>query len=127
MKCDENEDIKFVSADKVNACTVEYHFNSKYACQSSGIKLGFSFVSDGSMFTPKNILITSGLIMFFYFILFTYFNYKRNPEDGLIKSLPNREFWSNFFENISVGCNATSNCFKAKLFGRSDNNNNDLI
>ena len=66
MKCDENEEIKFISADKINACTVEYHFNSKYACQSSGYKLTFSFTSDGSMFTPKSIVITSGLIMFLY-------------------------------------------------------------
>ena len=122
MKCDLNEELKFISADKINTCSVEYHFTSKYACQMAGFRFSFSFISDGSLFTPKNILITFSSILFFYFVLFTYLNYKRNPEDGLIKSFPHREFWSNFMSSISEGCNTTYRYLKEKISGRSHEN-----
>jgi hypothetical protein len=120
MKCDTNEELKFLSADKINACTVEYHFSSKYACQTSGIKFSFSFVSDGSVFTPKNILVTLTSILFLYFVLLTYYNYKRCPEDGMIKALPHREFWSGLISNINEGCSVTFSFIKSKITGNTN-------
>lgn len=122
MKCDLNEELKFVSADKLNACSVEYNFSSKYACQLTGFRISFSFVTDGSVFTPKNILVTISFVFFLYFVLCTYYNYKRNPEDGLIKSFPNRDFWSNLIGSISEGCSTTYRFFKEKISGRNIEN-----
>lgn len=117
MKCDASETLKFVKADKINACTVEYEFLSKTACQLGWFRFSFSFTSDGSLITPKNILITCGFGLFLYFVLFTYYNYKRNPEDGLVKALPNREFWSEFVTNVGEGFSVTCNYFKRKIGG----------
>ena len=123
LKCDPNQEIKFDTVWKINTCHMEYSFFTKYACVHFAYKSSFSIFSGSSdsMFSSKNFVFTLLIIFILYTIGFTYLNYKKNPEDGLIKSLPHRSFWSNLFNNAIFGCEITLNFIKSKLFGSNEN------
>jgi hypothetical protein len=123
MKCDPNQDLVFDTVRKISTCEIEYNFFSKYACIHFSYKNSFSiFSSNGdSVFSSKNIVIWILILLIFYLIIFTYLNYKKNPEDGLVKSLPHREFWTNCFSNFFYGWEVTITYLKTKFFGQSEN------
>ena len=93
--CDLTEEIKFKTIRKVSTCIYEYHFLSKHACYSNFIK--------ESNFSSKKILFFLIAIFSLYCIGFSAMNYRNNPDDGVIKALPHRDFWSEFYENTLVG------------------------
>ena len=93
--CDMSEEIRFKTIRKVSTCIYEYHFLSKHACY-------VNFNKD-SAFSSKKILFYLIGIFSFYCIGFSFMNYKNNPDDGIIKALPHRDFWREFLENVRIG------------------------
>ena len=108
--CDKNIELQFERIEKLTTCMIEYHFISKYAC------IEFA-VTANSMLSLNSKTILAVIIISFswYCIAFTYCNMKNNPEDGFMKNLPHREFWSNFFDYISHGFTTSVNYIKSKV------------
>ena len=100
IKCDYTKEITFEDVNKIDICKYEFVFSSKYACPISSSITSYSIL--------KFMLIV-GLI---YIIVFTYINFKNNPEDGLMKAFPNREFLGYFFECVVEGFRVTSRIFE---------------
>jgi len=42
-------------------------------------------------------------------------NYRRNPDDGVVKSLPHREFWTDFVDNAMLGSRIISRKVREKI------------
>lgn len=89
------EEIRFKTIRKISTCIYEYHFLTRHACYSTFIK--------ESSFSSKNILFVLIAIFSLYCIGFSAMNYRKNPDDGIIKALPHRNFWSEFYENVTIG------------------------
>ena len=109
LSCDKNIEVQFERIEKVTTCTIEYHFMTKYAC------LEFAISSSWNYLNSKTILAIMVVLIAWYFIGFTYYNMKSNPDEGLIKNLPHREFWSNFCEYASLGISTTLSFINSKL------------
>ena len=61
------------------------------------------------------------LIVFtFYIFGLTFMNYRKNPEDGFIKSLPHRSFWGGVCQNTLYGFEISFNFIKKKILGSSE-------
>lgn len=86
-------------------CNYEFVFESQYGC---------AIIAEGTSIT---ILFNLVLVIICYLILFTYMKYKENPEDGILKALPHKEFWLNFFSNSYLGFQITLN-FISYVLGR---------
>lgn len=112
IKCDQNIDTVIESVRKINNCSYDIVFVSKYGCPSSNI---FS-----KYFKPITYLYYIFIIFFIYITLFTYINFKRNPEDGLIKSFPHRDFWRNFFTYSVEGFKVSASFFKKKFIQNNE-------
>ncbi len=114
LKCDPTKEVELHTILKIQNCNYEFEFNTKYACQS--------YIEDTnySHFNSKKILIYFISLFFFYCIGFSFLNYKNNPEDGLMKSLPHREFWAEFFENVILGVRVLGNFLHDKLTRKND-------
>jgi hypothetical protein len=108
LNCDESKEIDFNTILKLGACNYEYHFYTKYGCQSN-------FIRADSNFTSKKILFMIFLSFCLYCIGFSYKNFKNNPEDGLMKALPHRDFWLEFFENTQIGANLIYKYVKSRV------------
>jgi hypothetical protein len=64
------------------------------------------------------------VIFSFYCIGCTILNFRSNPEDGMIKALPNREFWTEFFVNVRAGINIAYKHIKTRFTGGNNNEYN---
>jgi hypothetical protein len=117
MRCDMNKEIEFESIVKRQSCSYDFYFATKWACQSN-------FISHGSNFNSKNILIYLIIIFSMYCVGFSFMNYRNNPEDGLLKSLPHREFWRDFIENAGLGAGIIVKKIKEAIKGNKDEYNN---
>jgi hypothetical protein len=104
LYCDQSEEIRFKTIRKVSTCIYEYHFLTKRACYSN--------FTTSSAFSSKVILFYLTIIFSVYCLGFSVMNYRNNPDDGLIKSLPHRNFWIEFIENVKVGASLTLVKFK---------------
>lgn len=124
LKCDPQQELQFDTVRKEGVCIIEFNFFTKYACLHFSYKSSSSiFSSSGdSILTSKNILLTLVIVSILYVIVFTFINYRKNPEDGIIKSLPHRSFWSSFFDNSLYGYEICRN-----LLNRNKNHNQDNI
>jgi hypothetical protein len=121
LNCDKMVDVQFERIEKVTTCIVNYHFNTKYACPEFAVSPASSF-----KYSPVDILLGLVILFLIYLVGFTYSNYKNNPEDGLIKNLPHRDFWSNFFENISFGMSSSFNYIRS-LFSKENSNSGSYV
>lgn len=110
MKCDVNKEIEFETIYKLQSCKYEYHFNTKYACPNN-------FSSSHTLFNSKAILFYLIILFSVYCVGFSYKNYRENPEDGVLKAFPHREFWSDFFENARIGVKIIVRSIKNRLNG----------
>lgn len=100
LYCDMTEEIRFKTIRKISTCIYEYHFLTKHACYAN-------FIHESS-FSSKKILFFLILVFSIYCVGFSILNYRNNPDDGLIKALPHRNFWSEFYENVVIGARLTS-------------------
>lgn len=108
LKCDPNaEDVNLTSMLKINNCSYEFIFTTKNACVYGNSYL-FIFAS------AKTILMVIVLALSFYLVCFTYLNLRNNPDDGVLKSIPNREFWIEFIECVGIGVRVTINRITGK-------------
>lgn len=112
--CDLIHDIDFDTIIKSQTCNFEYHFRTKYACPQAFIK--------SEVFGSKSILLGLIFIISFYCIGFSFLNYRSNPEDGLMKAMPHREFWMEFFDNALHGVKVIVRYAKNKIKGRDEYN-----
>jgi len=125
LKCDPtNTGIHLEIIKKNSNCDIVFEFLTKYTCLSfayNGNFSGFDTSGNGVQATAvegvsyQTILFWILLIFIIYLISFSIYNYRSNPEDGVIKSLPHREFWSAFFFNTIYGCEITYNYIKLKF------------
>jgi hypothetical protein len=115
LNCDESKEIDFNTILKLGTCNYEYHFYTKYGCQSN-------FQRTDSNFTSKKILFIIILTFSLYCIGFSYINFKNNPEDGLMKALPHRDFWLEFLENTQLGANVIYKYVKNRFRANQVNN-----
>ena len=106
----------FQTIMKLQTCNYEYHFKSKYGCQNSFIK--------GNIINSTIILFLFVVLFSLYCIGFSFLNYRNNPEDGLMKAFPHREFWGTFFDNAIHGVKVITKLVKAKLKVNDNNYNN---
>lgn len=86
-------------------CSYDFIFTSKFACPI-GSK------SSGSSTTILFYIIIAFLL---YLSVFTYLNYKENPEDGIIKAFPHKEFWAEFIDSVKVGINLSAEFTRQKI------------
>lgn len=107
LNCDMNKEMEFSSIKKVTSCIYEYHFSTKHACYEN-------FISESS-WGPKKILFILIASFLFYCLGFSFMNYRRNPDDGVIKALPHRDFWIEFVDNAMLGSRIISRKVKQKL------------
>ena len=117
MRCDMNKEIDFETMVKRQNCSYDFHFGTKWACPSN-------FLSSGSHFNSKSILIYLIIIFCVYCVGFSFKNYRNNPEDGLLKALPHREFWADFIDNAKLGVNLIVKKVKETIRGNKDEYNN---
>jgi len=113
MKCDMNKEIEFETIVKKQYCGFEYHFASKYACPAY-------FIQESSI-NSKKILFFLIIIFTLYCIGFSYKNYRENPEDGILKAFPHREFWGNFIDDARHGANVVVRNIQEKIGGNKVN------
>lgn len=85
LNCDMSKDIEFTNVMKSNKCRYEYHFNSKYGCYTTHMRL---YPTSN---IPLIVMILSLIII--YFAGFTYMNLKENPNSEITTSIPNVGFW----------------------------------
>lgn len=116
LNCDKNVDVQFERIEKVTTCIINYHFNTKYACPEFAVN-----PSSLPNYSPKDILLGLFIISLIYLIGFSYYNNRNNPEDGWIKNLPHREFWSSFFENVGYGMSSSYNKIRSCFSKESSN------
>ena len=107
LNCDINKEMEFTAIKKVTSCIYEYYFATKHACIEN-------FISE-SFWSSKKILFVLAASFLFYCFGFSFMNYRRNPDDGVVKALPHREFWVEFADNAMVGSRIISRKFKEKL------------
>lgn len=101
---------RLVNINKNNSCNYEYIFQSKYGCPVDNIVNDTSKSILNTIYnTPKNILMYLSLGLIVYIFVFGYLNYKQNPEDGIMKAFPHRNFWREYVENIRCGINICYN------------------
>lgn len=106
IKCDPSQISKLETVRKVTACNYDFVFSSKYGCPTS-------FISSNS--NSKSILFYLSLVFCIYLVGFTYINYRNNPEDGLVKALPHRDFWREFAEYAVDGYRFSLDFTKSKV------------
>lgn len=99
--------MEFTLIKKITSCIYEYHFATKHACY-------VNFISE-SAWGPKKILLILVATFIIYCIGFSYMNYKNNPDDGIIKALPHRDFWVEFIDNAMLGSRIISRTVREKL------------
>ena len=97
ISCNSSSETKLINVLKINNCNVEYYFESKHACE----------IISSSGLSSKTILLLTFLSLCLYISIFGYFNYKQNPEDGVMKAFPHRSFWREFVELVREGINKT--------------------
>lgn len=107
IKCDQNVETMIESVRKINNCSYDIVFVSKYGCPNSNI---FS-----KYYKPVTFLYYIFIIFFVYIAFFTYINFRKNPEDGLIKSFPHRDFWRSIFPNAIEGIKVSVAFIKSKI------------
>jgi hypothetical protein len=107
LECDTTVDAQLISVTKKQLCDYEFKFKTKSACQANFEK--------ASSLSSKGILLALIVLFSVYCLGFFLKNYRENPEDGVMKALPHREFWSNFIENASYGCKTILKFAKNKL------------
>jgi hypothetical protein len=95
LMCDLAVEGVFNNVVKADDCTYEFYFLSKYGCYST-------YYKNQSYLTTYviNVMILS-CILGAYCIGYMMFNYRKNPEDGLVKALPHRSFWTNWISKGS--------------------------
>jgi len=108
IKCDPNSygSGKLETVRKLGTCSYDFVFSSKYGCPLASSSAGSASVS---------ILFYLSLIFSTYLVIFTYKNYKENPEDGVVKALPHREYWREFFEYAVIGYHFSHDFAKEKI------------
>lgn len=118
FKCSPGKEIEFSNVEQSAGCSYHLIFFTKYACADILPPGG----SGGNIFTSsKTILLILVFLFGVYLTGFTYKNYKENPEDGVIKALPHRDFWKEFFINTRAGVNFVYNKMKnVSLFKSKD-------
>ena len=94
LNCNNSVEMEFISIIKPLNCYFEYHFISKYGCYTNHLN---NLTSDYSTYY---ILFFLSLFLL-YCLGFSYYNYIKYPEDGIIKSMPNRVLWMNLFYSIN--------------------------
>ena len=114
LKCDPTKEAELLTITKIQNCHFEFQFNTRYACQS------YIEANNSSLFNSKKILIYFIALFCFYCVGFSYLNYKNNPEDGLMKAMPHREFWAEFFENVLLGVRVLGKFLHDKLTRKND-------
>lgn len=107
LECDTTVDSQLFSVTKKQMCDYEFKFKTKMACQTNFEK--------SSSFSSKGILFALIALFSVYCLGFFLKNYRENPEDGVMKALPHREFWSNFIENANYGLRIILRFAKNKL------------
>ena len=107
-----NTEIEVESILKLQSCAFEYHFKTKYGCPET-------FVRNES-FGSKQILIWFVVLFSLYCVGFSVMNYRSNPEDGLMKAFPHRDFWLEFFDNAAHGVKVVVRVAKSKLKGQEE-------
>jgi len=112
LNCDENEEAKFTTFS-VNLCKVNFVFNTKYGCESNA-KLNDNEQQYG-FFNSIKIIFLFLFLFVVYCIVFSYLNYQNNPEDGIIKAIPNRTFWKCFCESVARGFSYTYELIKTTI------------
>lgn len=127
LKCNPNgTGIILEVVKKISSCEFVYEFLTKYSCLNyayNGDSSSNENGNNGVIITPINNTSMSyqSLLFWIFFIFLTYllsftiYNYRKNPEDGLIKSLPHREFWSAYFSNSLYGFKITYYFIKSKI------------
>lgn len=118
LNCEKNVEVQFERIEKISTCVIEYYFNTKYACQEFAVNNDSNNIAVDS----KMLLMVLGVVFTIYCIGFTFVNMRNYPEEGLIKNLPHREFWSNLFEYSIHGCSVSSNLIMSKIFKIKPNN-----
>ena len=125
LKCDPNTNgISLEILKRVSRCELVFEFLTKFSCINyayNGTTSPIPTNSTNSSALQNDTSISySTLISWFFGLLFVYavgfsiYNYRTNPEDGVIKSLPHREFWSSFARNTKYGCEISYNYIKQK-------------
>lgn len=104
LKCNPYAETKLETVNKLSTCTFEYVFESKHGCATSS----------GGSFGSKTILMYLIIAMSCYLMLFSYLNFKQNPEDGLMKAIPHRAFWREYLECMGHGANKSVEFVKEK-------------
>lgn len=107
LKCNLNTELEFTAIKKITSCIYEYHFDTKYACPQNFLM--------PSYWTSKKILFFILFLFTSYCVGFSVMNYRSNPEDGIVKSLPHRMFWREFIENAILGAKIIFNFVKDKI------------
>ena len=113
LHCDSTKEFEFTNVMRVNGCRYQFIFLTKYGCPSA-VSKGFL---DSLFFgiSASTLLLFLTMISLAYLMLFSYFNYRRNPKDGLVKALPHRQFWQKFFGYAMLGVKVTVQKIKRKI------------
>jgi hypothetical protein len=114
LKCDMSKELEFETIVKSATCNYEYHFNSKYGCSDT-------FIHPGSWYSSKRILLYLVIMLCLYCAGFSFLNYKLNPEDGMVKAFPHREFWKTFFDDAISGAKIVYSKAREKIKGDRSN------
>jgi hypothetical protein len=114
LTCDPNYEMNFDTIIKLQTCNFEYHFKTKFGCPETFVK--------SEAFGSKSILVGLIFIFSFYCIGFSFLNYRSNPEDGLMKAMPHREFWMEFIDNAMHGVRVMGKFARNKLKGGDEYN-----
>lgn len=103
IKCNPYVEDHLESVNKISPCSYDFIFESKHGCAVTADE------------NSKVILTYISLGLILYILVFSYLNYKENPEDGLMKALPHREFWRSFFGNSVEGFKFTTMFIREKF------------
>jgi hypothetical protein len=108
VNCDLGVEGEFTNVVKLDDCTYEYHFTSKHGCYTKHTQYLLTFTS------MTTYIIVVSFLMVIYCIGFMVLNYRTNPEDGIIKALPNRPFWTKLIEKSEDSITGLYNLVKRK-------------
>ena len=113
LNCDQYVEEPQFNSFNVNLCSVQFIFSTKYSCESqtsTGENAG------KGLFNSIKIVFVILTLFLIYCIVFCYLNYKDNPEDGLIKSFPNRTLWicfcESFYHGVKFSCGVIKEMIK---------------
>ena len=118
VKCSHTRIIELTNVEQSAGCYYKLYFNTQFACPE--------YVTGGISFKSSKTILCFIVIMFtLYLATFTYKNYKQAPEDGVIKALPHREFWREFFSDVRRGVNVSYETVKRLMKGKKEESYND--